>query len=75
MLSCGKTWEALPNKGTGEQLSKTLQGPLKPYSEFIDRLSHFWGCELSYASPKVIGLLKILTNTVKRLYTPIKIKN
>ena len=30
-----KVWKALPNKGAGEQLSKVLQGPLKPYPEFF----------------------------------------
>ena len=33
-----KAWKTLPNIGTGEQLSKIVQGPTEPYSEFIDHL-------------------------------------
>ena len=33
-----KVRKTLPNIGTGEQLSKIVQGPTEPYSEFIDRL-------------------------------------
>ena len=33
-----KAGKALPNKGAGEQLSKTLQEPSEPYPEFVDHL-------------------------------------
>ena len=37
-------WKALPNKGSGEQLSKVLQGPSEPYPEFVDCLLELGGC-------------------------------
>ncbi|KAL6051778.1 hypothetical protein STEG23_032051 [Scotinomys teguina] len=38
-----RAWKALPNKASGEQLSKVIQGPSEPFSEFVDRLLQLAG--------------------------------
>ncbi|KAL6041089.1 hypothetical protein STEG23_008929 [Scotinomys teguina] len=38
-----RAWKALPNKASGEQLSKVIQGPSDPFSEFLDRLLQLAG--------------------------------
>ncbi|KAL6032154.1 hypothetical protein STEG23_025093 [Scotinomys teguina] len=38
-----RAWKALPNKASGEQLSKVIQGPSDPFSEFVDRLLQLAG--------------------------------
>ena len=51
-----KAWKTLPNKGAGEQLSKTLQGSSEPYSEFIDHLLQVGSCilwDVSSAMPAI----------------------
>ncbi|KAL6047815.1 hypothetical protein STEG23_034637, partial [Scotinomys teguina] len=37
-VAATRAWKALPNKASGEQLSKVIQGPSEPFSEFVDRL-------------------------------------
>lgn len=41
--AAGRAWKALPNKAAGDQLSKILQGPSEPFSEFVDRLLQLVG--------------------------------
>ncbi|KAL6082841.1 hypothetical protein STEG23_030393 [Scotinomys teguina] len=38
-----RAWKALPNKASGEQLSKVIQGPSEPFSEFVDHLLQLAG--------------------------------
>ncbi|KAL6094028.1 hypothetical protein STEG23_023473 [Scotinomys teguina] len=38
-----RAWKALPNKASGEQLSKVIQGPSEPFSEFVDCLLQLAG--------------------------------
>lgn len=38
-----RAWKNLPNKGAGDQLSKVMQGPSEPFSEFVDRLLQLAG--------------------------------
>ncbi|KAL6040765.1 hypothetical protein STEG23_017473, partial [Scotinomys teguina] len=38
-----RAWKALPNKASGEQLSKVIQRPSEPFSEFVDRLLQLAG--------------------------------
>ncbi|KAL6062607.1 hypothetical protein STEG23_004221 [Scotinomys teguina] len=38
-----RAWKALPNKASGEQLSKVIQGLSEPFSEFVDRLLQLAG--------------------------------
>ena len=38
-----KAWKALPNKATGDQLSKVLQGPSEPFQDYVGRLLQLAG--------------------------------
>ena len=38
-----KAWKALPNKATGDQLSKVLQGPSEPFQDYMARLLQLAG--------------------------------
>ncbi|XP_012583237.1 PREDICTED: endogenous retrovirus group K member 5 Gag polyprotein-like [Condylura cristata] len=38
-----KAWKALPNKASGDQLSKFLQGPSEPFQDYVDRLLQLAG--------------------------------
>ena len=38
-----KAWKALPNKGTGDKLSKVLQGPSEPFQDYVDRILQLTG--------------------------------
>ncbi|KAL6037286.1 hypothetical protein STEG23_015159 [Scotinomys teguina] len=37
-VAARRAWKALPNKASGEQVSKVIQGPSEPFAEFVDRL-------------------------------------
>ncbi|KAL6084001.1 hypothetical protein STEG23_002520, partial [Scotinomys teguina] len=55
-----RAWKALPNKASGEQLSKVIQGPSEPFSGFVDRLFQLAGKIFGNAD-QVMPIVKQLT--------------